>query len=124
MTTSKKMKMKLKNRTRKHSTITGISGRGSFLKDWKNQKPTYLERKKMSEKCGKKCFLGPKRSFPICTRKTCKPNRKGVYAAFIRAQEYKTLRNQDKYRRISANARRLLDKRRYLHYYVDKPIKE
>jgi len=70
----------------------------------------------MLKQCGKKCFLGPNKSFPICTRNTCKRNRKGVYAAYIRAEEYKTLRNKDKYRRISAKARRMLHKKKFLHY--------
>jgi hypothetical protein len=43
----------------------------------------------MYERCGKKCFLGSKKSFPICKKKTCKISRKGVYAAYIRAKEWR-----------------------------------
>jgi hypothetical protein len=99
-----------------HNNITGTKGRGSYLKNWSKQQPGYRDRTIMMKRCGNKCFLGPNKSFPICTRNTCKRNRKGIYAAFIRAEEYKTLRNKDKYRRISAKARRLLGKKKYLHY--------
>jgi hypothetical protein len=96
--------------------ITNTKGRGMYLKNWSKQQPGYHDRTVMLNQCGKKCFLGPNKSFPICTRNTCKRNRKGLYAAYIRAEEYKTLRNQDKYRRISAKARRMLHKKKYLHY--------
>jgi hypothetical protein len=102
-------------RTMKHR-ITGIKGRGKYLKNWSKQQPGYHDRTVMLNRCGQKCFLGPNKSFPICTRNTCKRNRKGVYAAYIRAEEYKTLRNKDKYRRISAKARKMLHKKKYLHY--------
>jgi hypothetical protein len=105
----------MKRRSMIHN-ITGTTGRGAFLKDWSKQQPGYHDRTVMLKNCGKKCFLGPNKSFPICTRNTCKRNRKGVYAAYIRAEEYKTLRNQDKYRRISAKARRMLRKKKFLHY--------
>ena len=39
---------------------------------WKNQKPGYHQRSVMLKKCGKKCFLGTKKSFPICKKNTCK----------------------------------------------------
>ena len=68
---------------------------------WRKVKPGYHEKTEMFKKCGKKCFLGPKKSYPICRRKTCKISPKGVYAAFIRA-------NQFHKRKISGKARRLL----------------
>ena len=49
-------------------------------KGWSEQQPGYHDRTVMMKKCGNKCFLGPKRTFPICRRNTCKINRKGVYA--------------------------------------------
>jgi hypothetical protein len=91
------------------------NGKGIMVRGWKDQQPGYHDRKVMMERCGKSCFLGPNKSFPICSRNTCKINRKGVYAAYMRAEEYKTLRNQDKYRRISAKARRMLGKKKFLH---------
>ena len=118
---------KLKNKMYKRKTLdrktlnrkllTGIPGRGKYLKGWKGQQPGYHDRTVMMKRCGKKCFLGPNKSFPICSRNTCKHNKKGVYAAYIRAEEYKTMRNQDKYRRISAKARRMLGKKKFLHLF-------
>lgn len=87
---------------------THSHGRGAFLKNWSKQKPSYHERSNMLRTCGKKCFLGPRKSFPICTRNTCKVNRKGVYAAYIRANEFKTIKGTRKYYNISVKARKLL----------------
>ena len=55
---------------------------------WGRQAPRGHARTVMLKKCGKKCFLGPRKSFPICTKGTCKVNSKGVYAAYIRAREW------------------------------------
>lgn len=55
---------------------------------WKKEKPSYHERTVMLEKCGKKCFLGPKKSYPVCKKNTCKVSRDGVYAAYVRASQY------------------------------------
>jgi len=63
--------------------------RGSATKGWAKEKPSQKERTEMLQKCGTKCFLGPKKTFPICTRKTCKINRRGVQSAYIRAREWK-----------------------------------
>ena len=62
----------------------------------------------MLQKCGKKCFLGPNKSFPICNKNTCKINSKGVYAAYVRSRQYRTKGN--KYRVVSQKAKRLLKK--------------
>lgn len=64
------------------------TGRGSATRGWKNQKPGFHQRTIMLKRCGRKCFLGPKKSYPICTKKTCKLNPKGVYAAFIRSRQF------------------------------------
>ena len=80
------------------------------VKGWKKKQPGYHDRTIMMKKCGNKCFLGPNKTFPICSRNTCKRNKKGIYSAYIRAEEYKTLRGNDKYRRISAKARKMLSK--------------
>ena len=99
-----------RNRTLK----TGIKGRGKYLKGWSIQQPSFKQRTLMMHKCGKKCFLGPNKSFPICTKNTCKVNRKGVYAAYIRAREYDTISNKGKgrgtrkYSNIAAKAKKLL----------------
>ena len=63
-------------------------GRGSATKGWKNEKPGYKQKTVMIKRCGRKCFLGPKKSFPICKKNTCKVSSKGVYSAYIRARQY------------------------------------
>ena len=84
------------NKTRKN-------GRGSATRGWKKQQPGYHQRTVMFKKCGKKCFLGPRKSYPICTKNTCKINSKGVYSAFIRSKQYHK-------KNISKKANRLLVK--------------
>lgn len=64
------------------------NGRGLKTRGWKKQQPNNRQRTIMFKKCGKKCFLGPKQSYPICTKNTCKINKKGVYSAFIRSRQF------------------------------------
>ena len=98
-------------RTKKRRLITGTHGRGTFLRNWSKMQPGYHDRTLMMKRCGKKCFLGPNKTFPICARRTCKRNKKGVYAAYIRAREYMTIKpGKSKYNRITAKARKLLGK--------------
>jgi hypothetical protein len=94
---------------------TGIKGRGQYLKGWSKQQPSYRQRTTMKHKCGNKCFLGPGKSFPICTKNTCKINRKGVYSAYVRAREYTSISQKKrsgsktrKYSSIAAKAKRLI----------------
>jgi hypothetical protein len=63
--------------------------RRNVTRGWKKEKPGRHERTMMLKKCGKKCFLGPNKSFPICKKNTCKVSKKGVYSAYIRARQYK-----------------------------------
>jgi hypothetical protein len=72
-------------------------------KGWKNEKPGYHQKTVMMRKCGKKCFLGPNKSFPICKKNTCTKSRKGIYAAYVRAKQYHK-------KNISAKAKRMLKK--------------
>jgi hypothetical protein len=67
---------------------TRKNGRGSATRGWKNMKPGYHQRSVMLKKCGRKCFLGPGKSYPVCTKNTCKINSKGVYSAYIRSRQY------------------------------------
>jgi hypothetical protein len=83
-------------------------GRGSATRGWKKEKPGYHQKTVMLRKCGKKCFLGPKKSFPICKKNTCKISSKGVYSAYIRARQYRT--KGKKYRNISKKAKKMLIK--------------
>uniref|UniRef100_A0A6C0KPP1 Uncharacterized protein n=1 Tax=viral metagenome TaxID=1070528 RepID=A0A6C0KPP1_9ZZZZ len=89
---------------------TGTKGRGTFLRGWSKAKPGFHEKTIMMSKCGKKCFLGPNKSFPICTKNTCKVNRKGVYSAYIRAREYMTIRGTRKYKKIAEKSYKMLYK--------------
>lgn len=45
-------------------------------------------------------FLGPKKSFPICNKNTCKLNSKGVYAAYVRSRQFRNRKSS--YKNISA----------------------
>jgi hypothetical protein len=55
---------------------------------WSKLAPNSSERTTMLKKCGKKCFLGPDKSFPICAKGTCKVNDKGLHAAYVRAKQW------------------------------------
>lgn len=82
----------------------------SYLKGWSRQQPSTHQRTVMMRKCGRKCFLGPNKSFPICTKNTCKVNKRGVQAAYIRAKEYVTIKRSRKYRKIAHRAYNMLHK--------------
>lgn len=62
-------------------------GRGSATRGWKKDNPSHRQRTVMLRRCGKKCFLGPKKSYPICKKNTCKVSSNGVYSAYIRARQ-------------------------------------
>jgi hypothetical protein len=85
---------------------TRKNGRGSATRGWKNEQPRYHQRTVMLQKCGNKCFLGSKKSFPICKKNTCTISAKGVYSAYIRARQYRT--KGRKYKVISRKANRML----------------
>lgn len=70
---------------------------------WKREKPGVHQKTLMMKRCGKKCFLGPNMSFPICKKNTCKVSKKGVYAAYVRTRQYH--RNK-----ITKKAKRMLRK--------------
>jgi hypothetical protein len=77
---------------------------------WLNQKPGFHQKTVMLNKCGKKCFLGPGKTFPICKKNTCKVSKKGVHAAFVRSRQYLNKTGKRKYRNISVKAKRMLIK--------------
>ena len=83
--------------------------RRSRTRGWKNEQPSYHQRTIMLEKCGKKCFLGTKKSFPICKKNTCKVSPRGVYSAYIRARQYSS--KGQKYRIISRKAKKMIEKK-------------
>lgn len=90
---------------------------------WAKKSPSRKQRTTMMRKCGRKCFLGPKntKSFPICSKNTCKVNSKGVYAAYVRSKQWgkskKSYRNKSGarprysrgvYSRIAKTAKKML----------------
>ena len=77
---------------------------------WKKEQPRFHQRTTMMNKCGKKCFLGSKKSFPICKKNTCTVSKKGVYAAFVRSRQYLSKTGKRKYKTISTKAKRLLSR--------------
>lgn len=88
---------------------------------WSKVSPSTHERTIMLKKCGNKCFLGTRKSFPICSRNTCKRNRYGVLAAYIRSKEYASTNSSHKkhkpyyYKRIASRANRMLRNSRKLY---------
>ena len=75
---------------------------------WKKHKPGFHQRTIMKARCGKKCYLGPKKRFPICIKNTCKINKYGLEAAYKRAREYMSIKGTRKYRRIANKAYHML----------------
>lgn len=57
---------------------------------WAKKAPNTTQRRKMMKRCRPKgkCFLGPKLSFPVCAKNTCKVSKKGAWAAYIRARQW------------------------------------
>lgn len=82
---------------------THRNGRGYATRGWEKEQPGYHQRTLMLQHCGKKCFLGPNKKFPICKKNTCKISSKGVYSAYIRARQYH-------YKNISKKAKNILIK--------------
>ena len=80
---------------------------------WKTQKPSYHQKTVMLKNCGKKCFLGTKKSFPICKKNTCSISKLGIMAAYKRAREYVSIsrtkgKSSKRYSRIANRARKML----------------
>ena len=96
--------------TRRNIKKPRLVKKNRLVKGWSKQSPDIHQRSVMLKKCGKKCFLGPKMTFPICTKNTCKINNKGVHAAYIRAKEYMTIKGTRKYKTIANKAYRMLYK--------------
>jgi hypothetical protein len=96
---------KNKTRTKGHRKYVTSLRRG-----WSNQQPGTHQRTIMMRKCGKKCFLGPNKTFPICTKNTCRVNKTGIQSAYSRAREYMTIKGTRKYKKIADKARRMLNK--------------
>ena len=81
---------------------------------WSSKSPGAHQRTVMLRKCGPKCFLGPNKSFPICSKNTCSINKNGIHAAYVRAsQMYSMTKTKNKtknkmYKQIKNRAYNLL----------------
>lgn len=102
-----------KRRTRKSRRVHKRSRRtrrtrrvGRSPKGWSKLSPNTRQRTQMLKKCGKKCFLGKKKSFPICAKNTCRINRKGIESAYIRARQWR--KKHPSYNKIARTAKRML----------------
>jgi hypothetical protein len=83
---------------------------------WSRVSPkTVGERSALLAKCGRRCFLGSRKTFPVCARlgtesADCKIDRRGVAAAYSRAREWASITARKKrtsaHRRYTAVARR------------------
>lgn len=107
-----------------HPYMGGKTRKNVPWRGWSKQAPTTRQRTKMMRKCGKKCFLGPKKSFPICKKNTCKVSDKGLWAAYVRSKEWGKKRKTYKgkghptmrrgvYSRVSKKSARMLRRRGY-----------
>lgn len=115
------------------SSSSRSRSRSSGSRKWSQVAPkTVGDRSALMSKCGRQCFLGPNKTFPICARLgsgsgsgsgTCKIDRRGVAAAYTRAREWAAITARKKrsasgaraYRRYTAVARRaraILDKQK------------
>ena len=115
------------SRHRSQSRSRSHRGRGH----WSTSAPKSVgDRAAVLKKCGRRCFLGPGKSFPICARLgaagsagTCKIDRHGVQAAYSRAREWasitarkkgtsvKAARAHRKYTAIAKRAKTLLKRK-------------
>jgi hypothetical protein len=104
------------------SSSRSRGSRGSS-RGWSRRAPKSIgQRSAVLSKCGRRCFLGSGKTFPICARlgsgsgnNTCKIDRRGVQAAYSRAREWATITARKKgssmkaarsHRRYTAVARR------------------
>lgn len=69
--------------------IDGGKRHPPYWRGWHKIKPGYHKRRVMFATCGRKCFLRPPYRYPICqSAQTCKINRKGLMAGYIRARQF------------------------------------
>ena len=95
--------------------------RSRSSRGWSRRAPKSIgQRSAVLSKCGRRCFLGTGKTFPICARlgsgnNTCKIDRRGVQAAYSRAREWAAITERKKgssmkaarsHRRYTAVARR------------------
>ena len=89
---------------------------------WSKISPSAAQKTTMKKKCGRKCFLGPQKSFPVCVKNTCKISKKGAWAAFVRARAWGNKRSNYKgrskprftrkvYRDVERKAKKIIGKK-------------
>jgi hypothetical protein len=89
-------------------------GRHHGTRKWSRDAPKSIgDRSAVLSKCGRRCFLGPGKTFPICARLgsgagsgTCKVDRRGVAAAYSRAREWAAITARKKGKKASRAHRR------------------
>ena len=91
---------------------------------WRGKSPNKKQRRATRKRCGKKCFLGPNLSFPVCAKGTCRINKRGVMSAYIRAKQWGKPRSFYKnhwgkprmkrkvYTRVAKKARKLMGRKK------------
>lgn len=94
-----------RNKTNKKTNKKKIKKNKSL---WKNQRPSTHQRTVMRKRCGKKCFLGTKKSFPICRKNTCMRSKAGIHAAYVRARQYHRLKIASKARKLMRGGMKLI----------------
>ena len=121
---SRRKSPKRKSKSRRKSPKRKSPKRKSPGAGWSKLAPNSAERTTMLKKCGKKCFLGPDKSFPICAKGTCKVNDKGLNAAYVRAKQWgqspkkykgksKPTMSRSVYQKIARSAKSRLVRRGY-----------
>jgi hypothetical protein len=84
--------------------------------NWSNDAPKSIgDRRSVLQKCGRRCFLGSGKSFPICARLgsgaasaaasaggECKVDRRGVQAAYSRARQWAAITARKKRSSVKA----------------------
>ena len=89
---------------------------------WSTLSPSAAQKTTMKKKCGRKCFLGPQKSFPVCVKNTCRVSKKGAWAAFVRARAWGNKRSNYKgrskprftrkvYRDVERKAQKIMGKK-------------
>lgn len=89
--TSRKSDRKTSRKGSKRSFVR-VQVRSRPSKGWDKKKPKLRsERKKLSAKCGSKCFLSPKDlKYPVCSKRgTCRVDCSGLVAAKARSSQNK-----------------------------------
>jgi hypothetical protein len=99
-----------RSRSRYHGRHHSNTTHGT--RKWSRDAPKSIgDRSAVLSKCGRRCFLGPGKTFPICTRLgagsgTCKVDRRGVAAAYSRAREWASITARKKRSAAGARAHR------------------